>query len=493
MKESLRAKAVSSFGWRAIERYAVQVARFFVSIVLARILSPHEFGLIALVMVFVYFGQVLIDGGFSDALVQSEHVNDTVCNSVFLCNLAIGLFCGLLLSLSAPLVTSFYHEPQLLLIIPTLSLNFFISSCGLVYTALLIKRLQFKSLALVSIISTAVSGTVGVLMAVNQFGVWSLVGQALTAQLAQLLCLWVVTTWRPRADFKWTAVKMVAPFGSRVLAANVSESLYQNLNVVAIGKMFTPTTLGLYSRADTLWNLTMSNFSSILASVAFPLMSTIRNDPERLKRAMRSAVEMLAFVSYPAAVGLVAVAHPLVLALLTRKWEPCVPFLQLLGGIWVLYPMHAINGSLLMAQGQSRLYLRLTLIKKAICLLALPLLLLGIYPFIWGQIATGFLGYYLNCRYSGKPLDYAMIAQLRDSLPYILCAILMGLCILPVKFLHLSQPVLDLILQIGVGTVCYLLFCSFFRLAALTKAREIIHNLLVKSRQSGAVEASPVL
>ena len=493
MKDNLRNKAISGFAWRAIERYSVQAARFCVSIILARILSPHEFGLIALVMVFISFGQVLIDGGFSNALVQGEHVDDKVCDSVFFCNLGVGLLCATLLFLSAPLVAGFYHEPELRRIIPTLSLNFIISSCGLVYSALLAKRLQFKSLAMVSIISTAISGTVGVLMALNQFGVWSLVGQALTDQLVQLFCVWFFTHWRPRALFEWAAVKMVAPFGLRVLFATIAESLYQNSNVIIIGKLFTPTTLGYYSRADSMWSMTMSNFSSVLSSVAFPVMASIKNSPERLRRAMKDAVEILAFVSYPAAVGLVAVAHPLVLALLTSKWEPCVPFLQLLGGIWVLYPMHAINGSVILAQGEGKLYLRLILLQKVICLAVLPLLFLGIYPFILSRIAVGLAAYYLNCSCTGKLIGYSMGAQLRDSFPYIMCAILMGLCIQLVRFLHLSQPLLELILQVGLGIVCYLSFCLLFRLAALTKAREIIHNLLMRSRQSKGMAASPVL
>jgi O-antigen/teichoic acid export membrane protein len=222
--------------------------------------------------------------------------------------------------------------------------------------------------------------------------------------------------------------------------------------------------------------MTMSNFSSILAGVAFPILATIKNSPERLKRALKKAVEMLAFVSYPAAIGLVAVAHPLVLALLTRKWEPCVPYLQLLGGVWALYPMHAINGSLLMAQGHSKLYLRLQLIKKAVCLAVFPLLFLGIYPFLFGQIAISFLAYYMNCYYSGTLLGYPMKDQLRDSLPYIGCAALMGACIQAVTLLHLSHVVLELTLEIGLGVVCYVGLCSLFRLPALGNALEIIRK-----------------
>jgi len=476
MEDDLKAKAISGFGWRAVERYSVQAARFLVSIILARILTPHEFGLIALVLVFVSFGQVLIDGGFSNALVQGEEVDDAVCSSVFFCNIIAGVSCAIALSLCAPFVADFYHEPQLLHIIPTLSLNFVISSCGLVYSALLLKRLQFKRLAHISVFSTVVSGTVGVVLALNQFGVWSLVGQSLAAQLTELFSLWAYAVWHPRAHFKWAAIKVVAPFGSRVLLATITESLFSNLNVMVIGKLFTPTMLGFYSRADSLWSMTMSNFSSIVSSVAFPVLSTIKNSPERMQRALKSAVEMLAFVSYPAAVGLIVVAHPLVLALLTEKWEPCVPFLQLLGGVWVLYPMHAISGSVLLAQGHSRLYLRLLLIKKAVCLLALPLLFVGIYPFIFGQIAMGLVSYGLNCHYIGKPLLYPLSAQLRDSFPYIGCALLMGLFIVSLKFLSITHPALELCLDVGLGMASYVLLCWWFRLPALTKAWDILRR-----------------
>lgn len=492
MKDELRSQAISGFGWRAVERYSTQAAQFVISIILARILTPQDFGLIALVAVFVSFGQVLIDGGFSDALVQSEHADDACCSSVFFCNIVVGVGCAVSLSLCAPFVAGFYKEPQFLQLIPTLSLNFIISSCGLVYSALLVKRLRFKSLAKVSLISTAVSGTVGVLLAVNHFGVWSLVGQSLSAQLARLFSLWTFAVWRPRVWFEWAAIKMIAPFGSRVLMATISESLFGNLNVMAIGKLFTPTMLGFYSRADSLWSMTMSNFASILGSVAFPILSTIKNSPERLKRALKSAVEMLAFISYPAAAGLIAVAHPLVLALLTRKWEPCVPFLQLLGGVWMLYPMHAINLSLLLAQGHSREYLRVQLIKKGICLVALPLLFLGIYPFILGQIVVGFAGYYLNCYYSGKFLQYPMSAQLRDSLPYIGCATLMALCIQSVKFLHLSHVTLELVLEVGLGVTSYFLMCWWFRLPALTKACDIIRNHRAQNNTTAPLEIKAV-
>jgi teichuronic acid exporter len=492
MEENLKAKAISGFGWRAVERYSTQAARFFISIILARILTPHEFGLIALVMVFISLGQVLIDGGFSNALIQSEHADEACYSSVYFCNIFIGVCCAAALSLCAPFVSGFYHEPQLLHVIPTLSLSFIISSCGLVYSALLVKRLQFKRLAHISIISTVVSGAVGVLLAVNHFGVWSLVGQSLAAQLAELVSLWIFTVWRPHACFEWPAIKKVARFGSHVLVATMIDSFCENLSVFAIGKIFTPTVLGFYSRADSLWRLTMSNFSAIVSSVAFPLLSTIKNSPERLKRAMKNAVEMLAFITYPAAVGLVVVAHPLVLVLLTRKWEPCVPFLQLLGGVWVLYPMQAINGSVLLAQGQSRLYLRLQFIKKAINLAVIPLLFLGIYPFIFGQIAAWGIAYIINCHPTGKLLQYPMSAQLRDSLPYIGCAILMALCIQAIKLLQLSHVALELVLEVGLGVASYVFFCWWFRLPAMIKALEIIRNYRSQIKLPAALGAKLV-
>jgi teichuronic acid exporter len=364
----------------------------------------------------------------------------------------------------------------LLHIVRTLSLNFIIISCGLVYTSILVKRLEFKRLAHVSIISTVVSGAVGVLLALNHFGVWSLVGQSLAAQLTELFCLWIVTVWRPSFCFEWSAIKRVGRFGSGVLAATVADSVCENLNVMAIGKIFSPATLGFYSRADTLWRLTMSNFSSIVSNVAFPVLSAIKDSPERLKKALKNAVVMLAFVSYPAAIGLIAVAHPLVVALLTKKWEPCVPFLQLLGGIWVLYPMHAINGSVLLAQGHSSIYLRMQLIKKAISLAVLPLLFFGIYPFIFGQIVSWSIAYYINCYYSGKLLQYPMTAQLRDSAPYIGCAILMGLCIQSVRFLHVPKAAFELVLEVALGVACYVLFCAFFRLQAFLQVWEILRS-----------------
>jgi O-antigen/teichoic acid export membrane protein len=323
---------------------------------------------------------------------------------------------------------------------------------------------------------------VGVVLALNHFGVWSLVGQALSAQLAQLVSLWTLAIWHPHPRFEWAAIKVVAPFGSRMLLSTITESAFENLNVIVIGKLFSPTTLGFYSRADNLWRMTMSNFSSILSGVAFPILATIKNSPERLRRALKKSVEMLAFISYPAAIGLVAVARPLVLALLTRKWAPCIPYLQVLGGVWALYPMHAINGSLLMAQGHSKLYLRLQLIRKTVCLATFPLLFLGIYPFLCGQIANSWIGYYLNCYYSGKLLHYPMSAQLRDSSPYIGCAVLMGICIQSVKFLHIPHSSLELILEVALGVVSYVLFCALFRLPALAYAWDIIRKRSAKKK-----------
>ncbi len=488
----IKNQVLSGFWWRAIEQYSVQAAQFVIGIILARILDPHDFGLIALVMVLVNFGQVLIDGGFSNALIQTEQADEACCSSVFLCNVVVGIVCAVSLSGCAPWIARFYHEPQLLEMIPTLSLNFFISSCGLVYAALLVRKLRFKSLAKVSVFSTAISGTVGVVLALHQFGVWSLVGQALAVQLARLFGLWTFAVWRPRVWFEWAAIKKVAPFGSRVLLAILTESLYENMNVIAIGKLFTPTTLGFYSRADNLWRMTMSNFSSIVSSVAFPILSTIKHHPERLKRALKSAVEVLAFISYPAAVGLIAVAHPLVLTLLTRKWEPCVPFLQLLGGVWALYPLHTINLSVLLAQGHSREYLRVQLVKKAICLGVLPLLFWGIYPFIFGQIVFSLVSYYLNCHYSGKFLQYPLSAQLRDSLPYIGSAVLMGLCIQSVRFLHLPRPIFELVLELALGLASYTLFCWWFRLPALAKVVEILRNFRAQNNALKPV-AAPVV
>jgi O-antigen/teichoic acid export membrane protein len=299
---------------------------------------------------------------------NAAHIDEC---SIFYFNIFVGFLAAGLLCFAAPWIAGFYIQPLLVPLTCALSLNLIINAFGLVQTTLLTKHIDFKTQLKVSVIATVISGTIGVTMALNGFGVWSLVAQSLSSNLFRTALLWLFNNWRPSLVFSFISLRGMFAFGSRLLASGLLGTVFENIYLVVIGKLFSPMALGFYSRAKGLQQLPVANISSIVSRVTFPVFSSVQDDKPRLKNGVRKALTMLVMINFPMMVGLAIVAKPLVLVLLTEKWAPCIPYLQLLCVVGMLYPVHVINLSALTAQGPSDLFFRIEILKEILMVIAI--------------------------------------------------------------------------------------------------------------------------
>lgn len=485
MSRSLKSKTLHGLFWSFFERVGQQGIQFIISIILARLLLPAQFGLIAMLTIFMAIAQTFINSGFGQALIQKKDATHIDECSIFYFNILVSFLAAGLLCLAAPWISAFYDQPLLTPLTRVLSLNLIINSFGLVQTTLLTRHIDFKTQLKVSVIATVLSGTIGVTMAFKGFGVWSLVAQSLSSNLFRTVLLWFFNTWRPSLVLSPRALRDMFGFGSRLLASGLSDTIFQNIYLMVIGRLFSATDLGFYSRAKGLQQTPVMSITVSIGRVTFPVFSSIQDDKTRLKRGVRKSLTTMVMVNFPLMVGLAIVAKPLVHVLLTDKWLPCVPYLQLFCAVGILIPLQSVNLHLLKAQGRADLFFRIEILKKALFVIAIAVTYRwGIEAMIYGQIVASFLAYYLNSYYTGKLLDYPITEQLQDILPTLGLASVMGFGVYMLKYSALTNQTALLLVQIISGIVIYTLLCRVFRLSSFMEVVEIIKLQLFKLRHA---------
>jgi teichuronic acid exporter len=461
---TLKEKTVGALFWSFFERIGQQGIQFIIIIILARLLAPAEFGLIAMLTIFMAVAQSFTDSGFGLALVQKKDVTHVDECSIFYFNIFVGILGAGLLWLAAPWIADFYHEPLLILLTRTLSLNLVINAFGFIQTSLLTKRIDFKSQLKISLIATALSGFIGITLAYQDYGVWSLVAQSLSQNFFRVCLLWLFFRWVPSLSFSFSALRSMFPFGSMLLFSGLLETIYQNIYLVVIGKLFSSTDLGFYGRARDFSQLPVQNISFSVGRVTFPAFSSIQNNKIILREGVRKALSMMATLSFPMMIGLIVVARPLVLVLIGEKWLPCVTYLQLLCIVGILYPLHIIHLNVLIAQGRSDLFFKLEVLKKIIAVMAICITYRwGITAMIIGQVATSIIAYYLNSYYTGKLLNYSTFAQFKDVTPTLIISCIMGCVAWGLVFARLSNSYVLLVSQIVLGAGVYIGLCCLTR------------------------------
>jgi len=448
-----------------------------IGVILARLLRPDEFGLIGMLAIFISVARMIADCGFGQALIQKQDATHRDESSVFYFSVVLGFLGAAILFLTAPLIAAYYRQPQLILLTRVMAWVVFINAFGVIQTNLLTKKMDFKTQLKVSVVSTVVGGVVAIVMASRGFGVISLAIQVLVGDSLRTVLLWLVHGWRPAAEFSFASIRKMFSFSSRLLASYFLNAVFQNIYTLLIGKMFDARALGFYSRAKNMQQLPAESLSSIVNRVSFPLFSVVQADKAHLKRAVRKALSSVAFLNFPLLTGLACVAEPLVRLLLTDKWLPCVPLLQLLCGAGVLYPLHVIHLSALVAQGRSDLYFRLEVIKK--CLVVLGILLTfhwGVKAMILGEVAVSAVCYFLNAFYTVRLVSYAWWEQLQDLLPYFGLTVVMGSVVMSTRLLGIENNVLLLVVQILTGVVTYAAGCQLWRLSAFLETKGAIRS-----------------
>ena len=472
MTDNLKADTIKALSWSFLESAVARVLRFIVGIILARILFPEQFGLIGMLLIFIAVAQVFVQSGFDAALIQKGKATPADICSIFYFNIFVGIVAVGGLCLAAPWIAAFFNQPVLESLLRVLSTTILIDSFGAIQSTLFNKEINFKALTKVSLIAGLLSGIVGVTLAVEGFGVWSLVAQQVSLSLFEVITLWVLSPWRPRLIFSFQSLRQMFGFGSRMLLSGILNQIFENIYFLVIGKLFSAVDLGLFTRARTIQELPSQTMSTVVGRVTFPVFSQSQGDPARLKRGLRKAITALVLLNFPLMVGLAVTAKPLVIVVLGQKWAGCIPFLQLLCIAGLLYPLQVMNLNILTSMGRSDLFLRLEIIKKAVTVLNLLIAWRwGILGIIYGLVTLSLISFYLNSYYTSRLIDYSPREQLQDLSPYLGIAALMGIGVYFVGLIRFANLFMLLLVQIPTGAVIYAGLCRLFRLTAFVEVR----------------------
>ena len=475
---SLKNKTIKGVGWSAADALLGQGVTFIVGLVLARLLSPDEYGLIGICLIFTTVLNGIVDSGFSNALIRKKEVTDEDYNTMFTTNMAISIILYVLLFVSAPFVSDFFHRVELTALVRVTGLVLFCNALSITQVTILAKRIDFKTKTKASLVSAVVSGVIGIAMAFIGFGVWSLVTQQLSRQLLYTLSLWVLNKWCPKFTFYKDSFKYMWGFGWKLLASGILNNVWNQLYQVVIGKCYTPSTLGHYTRANDYANLFSANLTSIVQRVSYPVLSEMQDNKERMVLGYRKLIKVTMFVTTVCMISLGAVAEPMIYTLIGTKWYEAATYLPLICVSMSLYPLHAINLNILQVLGRSDIFLYLEVPKKIVGLIPIGIgIFCGIYYMLLASIFTGFISLYLNAWYTGKALGYTFLKQLRDIFPSYLTAFVIALAVYFLKYLLLPYYIV-LVIQIFIGIVVGLIVSELFKFEEYLELKSIVLKLI---------------
>lgn len=473
--------------WKLMERTGTQGIQLVIQIVLARLLLPEDYGIIAIIAIFLTISGVFVQSGLSTALIQKKDVDETDFSTVFVLSLLIAGLIYITLFITATEISVFFNEPRLVSVLRVLSLTLFLGAFNSVQNAVIARNMKFKKLFASSIMAIVGSGTIGIGMAFAGFGVWALVGQQLANQLIITVVLWFTLSWRPKSDFSIDHLKVLFAFGWKLLVSALVDVLSFNLRSLIIGKIYEPAMLGYYDMGSKLPGLIISNINGSILAVLLPALSFYQDDRPKVKSMVRRAIVTSSFVIFPMMAGLAIVTKPIVLILLTEKWLPAVPFIQLFCIAYALWPFHSANLQAINALGRSDIFLKLELIKFVIGLVILALTMpYGIYAIAVGGTFSGLTSMYVNAYPNKILLNYSFWQQLKDISPSLLLTLAMGAIVCCIKLIGLPLVPM-LILQILAGVASYVLLAKLFKLECYTYLFETLKDMMKKTAHSSNV------
>lgn len=472
-------KAVfSNLIWRFMERCGAQLVSVVVSFVLARMLDPSVYGLVAKVTIITSILLVFVDSGMANSLIQKKDPDDLDFSSVFFFNVAFCLVLYVGLFFAAPLIARYNSQPELTAIVRVLGLTVVVAGVKNVQQAYVSKTMQFKRFFFATLGGTAVSAVVGITMAYRGFGVWALVAQQLSNVTINTCVLWLTVGWRPKAMFSLERLRSLLGYGWKLLASGLLDTVYNKLREIVIAVFYTDSDLAFYNRGNALPNLIVENINSSIDSVLLPVLSAEQDHAEQVREMTRRAIKVSSYIIMPLMMGLAVCAEPFVRFFLTEKWLPCVPYLRIFCFTYSFYPLHTANLNAIKAMGRSDLFLILELIKKAVGISALLLTMrMGVYPMALSLLVTSVLSQIINAWPNSRLLNYSYLRQLADLLPTILLAALMGACVYPVALLGLPD-VVTLILQVPLGVLVYVLGSRLLRIDSFEYLLSIVKKLI---------------
>lgn len=454
----------SNLIWRFAERVGAQAVSVIVSIVLARLLDPKEYGTISLIMVFTSILMIFVDSGLGTALIQKKDADNIDFSTVFFVNILFCIVLYTVLFLCAPLIAKFYGDNSMISMIRVLGLILIVSGVKNVQSAYVARHMMFKKFFFATLGGTLGAGIVGIGMALADFGVWALIAQTLFNNMVDTIILWRVVKWRPEKKFSIVRLKQLWSYGWKLLASKLLASLDYNVRSLIIGKVYTADALAYYNKGESWPSLVSTNINTSIDSVLLPTMSKVQDNIESLKQMTRRAIKTSVYCMAPLMVGLAFVGPTFIRFLLTEKWLPCVPYLRIFCITFVFYPIHTANLNAIKAMGRSDLFLKLEIIKKVVGLVAIiSTMYFGVMAMAYSLIFTSITSQIINSWPNKKLLNYPYLEQLKDILPSILLAVLMGVSVSLVAQIGLPD-LLTLVIQVPLGAMIYILLSTVFKL-----------------------------
>lgn len=457
---SLHKKTSTAVIWSAFDVFMRQGVQFIITIILARILSPEDFGIIAMLGLFVGISGVFIDGGFSSALIQRQNVTRIDESTVFFFNLGMAAIAALILCISATWIANFFEHTVLEYLTYAMAFNLLLNAFGAIHATLLSKELNFKTIAKVSAVSSSLSGALAIYLAISGFGVWSMVWQGLAASIIWVMLLWFWHPWRPVWMFSFASLRRLFRFGGYEMAATLTDVISNNLYLVMIGKLFSLRDVGLYDRAQKTQRMPVMLMMGIVDRVAYSAFSAVASDKDKLVRGLRKAQATSMFINVPVLVAVIILAEPLVLTLFGPKWLSCAPILQVLALAGLLWPLHLLNLSVLKAQGRADLFFWITILKKTVAIgLTVFASFYGVMAIAWAQVFASLFAYIINAHYSKVFLGYGVLKQLRDLTLNFIAVIPMAVTVYVItSTMQFSAPI-ELLIASIIGGFVYLISC----------------------------------
>lgn len=467
MEENIKHKTKVGAYWQFFNQFSNYGMQFIIGIVMARLLTPEDYGITALPAVFYTIAGIFIESGFGTAMVRKEVLTDKDLSTAFYYSTFIGLLCYVLLFLVAPWIAAFFEVPILSSLIRVSAISFLFGGFRTPQIIILNRRLDFKTPAIVTAISTLFMGIVGISAAYMGYGVWALVISTVTSGFLSLLLLWLFVRWVPKSGWSKESFRYLWGFGNKMIATLLIDRIYLNLAPFFIGKFFSPVQLGLYNRSQGYAQIPAQQLVDLLHNVSYPVLSKMQDDTEMLSRSYRRMLRLSAFIMFPIMILIAVLAKPLILVMITDKWIACVPYLQLMCVAMMWYPLHSMNLALLLVKGRSDLFLKLEIIKSVIGVTIMALTLpFGIIVFLIGTIVNSLVCLIVNTYYTGKMIDVGYFRQMKDVIPSLLLTISMALIVYS-SILLFSNLYLQLVLGCLVGFVIYMIGSYIFKFPEL--------------------------
>ena len=474
--EDTKQKVFSNLIWRFAERIGAQLVGFIVSIVLARILSPSDYGTIALVTVFTTILQVFVDSGLGNALIQKKDADNVDFSTVFYTNIIFCIIIYLIVFFCAPLIAKFYNNEQLIAITRVLGITILISGVKNVQQAYVSRKLIFKKFFFATLVGTIGAGILGIILAKNGYGVWALVAQQLFNLTVDTIILWITVKWRPQKVFSFKRLKELFSYGWKLLVSAILDTTYNNVRQLLIGKLYSSSDLAFYNKGKQLPELVVNNINTSIDSVLLPTMSKEQEHKEKVKAMTRRAIKTSVFIMSPLMMGLAFTSNNVIKILLTDKWLPTLPYLCIFCITFMFYPIHTANLNAIKAMGRSDLFLKLEIIKKIMGIILLLITMnISVIAMAISLLISGLISQIINSWPNKKLLNYSYFDQLKDIIPNILLSFFMGICVYFINFLQLST-IITLLIQIVFGAIIYIIGAKIIKIDSFEYTIDILKN-----------------